>query len=759
MNAASRPLPERLGKYQVRREVGRGGMGIVYEGYDPVIDRRVALKTFITEYFDGTQADNLLTRLRREAQAAGRLSHRNIIAVYDYGEETVKDATGADSSTAFIAMEFIEGRSLESYFEAHERFPMREIERIMGEVLDALDYSHKNGVVHRDIKPANIILLADGTVKVADFGVARIESSTLTQVGTVLGSPSYMSPEQFMGQTVDGRSDIYSAGVVLYQLLTAEIPFTGAFTTIMHRVLNENAPPPSALNVQVPQGFDAVLRKAMAKRPDERFQTAAEFKQAIQAAATAVPEGSAAVTPAAVQTLIRPAGVTGVAGVAVPPPAKQGGLRPAMLFSILGLLLAGAAAAYFVWWPHVGQSLAGRSDGGVSSVSKSSPQPDDAPAAAGTAVISAVGVAGPVDAGHVQDPAAAERAVWADARRQLVAKAAALYVQPSSLDANNSIVQTKLLARSDDYIKTVLLQAHPQTTKDGYTYGTMRAAVSVREVQKSLNRISHDERVDFIRNNGDPRIAVSVRAWTPEADGATGPQPSAVAENLLKEHIRSFGFTIVDDEQAKPPADFRVDGEVRFKKLSATLPASGLTIEKFVLTSWTVKAVDTKSGQEIYQNTKIPDKQSWATQELALQDIGRLIGSEFSQSFFLQYFDFKPKQARLRFSGLPAAAANSVLDEINSDLAVLNASLAPQEGADVVIDTELSVGSASVPDLVQASLLEPLNKKMGAACFTLLGGGQTAEFNIAFDAKCVAALGSLDGAPREALASTRGTSL
>ena len=124
MNDSQRPLPQKLGKYEVRREVGRGGMGIVYEGFDPVIGRRVALKTFITDYFDGTQSDNLLTRLRREAQAAGRLNHRNIIAVYDYGEDTVKNADGADATTAYIAMEFVEGRSLESYFEAHERFPM-----------------------------------------------------------------------------------------------------------------------------------------------------------------------------------------------------------------------------------------------------------------------------------------------------------------------------------------------------------------------------------------------------------------------------------------------------------------------------------------------------------------------------------------------------------------------------------------------------------------------------------------------------------
>ena len=785
MNDAQTPLPQKLGKYEVRREVGRGGMGIVYEGFDPVIGRRVALKTFITEYFDGTQSDNLLTRLRREAQAAGRLNHRNIIAVYDYGEDTVKNADGADATTAYIAMEFVEGRSLESYFEARERFPMGEIQRIMAELLDALQYSHDHGVVHRDIKPANIILLNDGTVKVADFGVARLESSTLTQIGTVLGSPSYMSPEQFMGQTVDGRSDLYSAGVVLYQLLTAEIPFTGAFTTIMHRVLHENAPPPSALNVQVPKGFDEVLRRAMAKRPDERYQSASEFQQAIVAASSA--SSAAAAAMAGSETLVRPAGAAGSAaapkgafaaavagygplGKGVP---GRGAPRPAVLFTVLGLLAAGAAAAYFVVWPRFSEPSGPAAAGPLGRAPPLTAQSNGADAAplggrggapqaianGDSAVISAVGIAAPADAGAGRDGAA--RAVWADARQQLIAKAAALYVQPSSLNANYAVVRTKLLARSDDFIKTVLNQDAPQTSPDGVTFGIMRAAVSVRDVQKTLNQISRDERVDFIRNNGDPKIAVSVRIWSPDAEGTTGPQPSAVAENILKEQIHSFGFAVVDEEHAKPPADFRVEGEVRFKKLSAKLPASGLTIEKFVLTSWTVKAVDTKSGEEIYHNNIMPEKQAWATQELALRDVGRLIGAEFSQSFFLQYFDFKPKNTRLRFSGLPPGAANAVLDEINGNLIVLNAALDARAGGDVVIDAQLSAGTSSLSDLVQQSLLAPLNKKMGANCFTLLAGDQTAELHIAFDSACTApaTMSRLQAAPREALAASRGTSL
>jgi hypothetical protein len=729
MSAASRALPPKLGKYEVRREVGRGGMGIVYEGFDPLINRRVALKTFISEFFDGTQSDNLLTRLRREAQAAGRLSHPNIIAVYDYGEEIVKDAEGVETSTAFIAMEFVEGRSLESYCDANERFPMREIERIMSELLDALEYSHSHGVVHRDIKPANVILLADGTVKVADFGVARIESSTLTQVGTVLGSPSYMSPEQFMGQIVDGRSDLYSAGVVLYRLLTAEVPFTGGFTSVMHRVLNDTPPPPSVLNVQVPKGFDAVLRRAMAKRPDDRFQSAGEFKQALLAAKAEAP-GDDAPLPGATEdmTVRRPK--------SAPAAGQKRALPPRIVVASLGVLIAAGAAAYFLWGSRSGSPPPAQLPGAGAAVPPSPPNGD-------YVLVSAIGVANPADPAYARDNGAAERVLWLDARRQLIAKAAALYVEPSSLNANYGIVRAKLLQRSDDFIVGAVQQQLPQMTTDGRMLGMIRASVNVRDVQKSLNQISRDERIEFIRNNGNPRISVGIRADA---------QRSAAAENLLNERIRSFGFVVVDDAAAKPPADFHVDGEVRFKHLSARLPASGLTIEKVVLTSWTVKAVDAKTGEEIYHNTAIPQKQSWATEELALQDVGRLIGDEFTKSFFLQYFDFKPKKARLRISGLPPNIAGAVLAAVDASLVVLNASAAPQDRGDIVIDTELSGAGDSASNLVEQAILAPLNRKIGATCFTL-ADADASEFHILFDGACksAATLDRLESAPAEAL--------
>src|SRR5437016_7735123 len=280
---------EKLGKYEIRRELGRGAMGIVYEGYDPLIKRSVALKTIRADQLSGENAETVVARFRREAQAAGRLSHPNIVSIYDFGEE---------EGVWYIAMEFVKGRELKDYFQANERFTTADMVRIMTKLLDALDYSHRQGVIHRDIKPANIILLADGSVKVADFGIAHIETSNMTQVGTTLGTPAYMSPEQIMGLPVDGRSDLFSAGVILYQFLTGERPFSGTSTTTMRKVLEENPLPPSRFNVQAPAAMDAVVQKALAKRPEERFQTAGEFAAALNAAAhgemTASPPHAAA---------------------------------------------------------------------------------------------------------------------------------------------------------------------------------------------------------------------------------------------------------------------------------------------------------------------------------------------------------------------------------------------------------------------------------------------------------------------------------
>ena len=281
-----------LGKYEIRRELGKGAMGVVYEGFDPVLLRRVAIKTILPAQLVKGEAADIMARFRREAQAAGRLNHPGVVAVYDYGEAIASDdqtrivSPGSDSAAgqlvAYIAMEFVEGQELKEHFEANECFTVTESARIMGEILDALAHSHGQGVIHRDIKPANLIMLADGRIKIADFGIARTETSELTLAGTVLGTPAYMSPEQFLGQRVDARSDLFSCGIILYQFLTGEKPFTGNPTTIMYKVLREEAVPPCHLNLMLPEVWNEVLKTAIAKHPDDRYQSASDFAAAIR---------------------------------------------------------------------------------------------------------------------------------------------------------------------------------------------------------------------------------------------------------------------------------------------------------------------------------------------------------------------------------------------------------------------------------------------------------------------------------------------
>ena len=274
----SMQVPGTLGKHQIRRQLGAGAMGTVYEGWDPVIERRLAIKTVQLPHAADEETAQAIARFRREAQAAGRLTHPNIVGVFDYGET---------DTIAYIVMEFVDGPALKDLLDRHERFSVPTIARIMEDLLAGLQFSHERGVVHRDIKPANVMLTKEGQAKIADFGIARIESSSMTQAGTMLGTPAYMSPEQFMGLTVDARSDIYSSGVLLYQLLTGERPFDGSMTSIMHKALNTDPPVPSRIAVTVPKAFDTVVGRAMAKRPEDRFASASDFMAAIRGAIAA----------------------------------------------------------------------------------------------------------------------------------------------------------------------------------------------------------------------------------------------------------------------------------------------------------------------------------------------------------------------------------------------------------------------------------------------------------------------------------------
>jgi serine/threonine-protein kinase len=256
-----------LGRYEISGELGRGAMGIVYKGEDPTIHRTVAIKTLRLSEFEEGELTDIKERFFREAESAGLLNHPNIVSIYDAGEE---------HDLAYIAMEYLHGEDLVKYTHKGKLFPLRGVLNIITQVADALDYAHKNNVVHRDIKPANIMLLKDtDKIKVTDFGIARITSSSKTKTGVVLGTPSYMSPEQVSGKKLDGRSDIFSLGVVLFEMLTGQKPFVSEdMTSLMFQIAKEKHPSARKFNPKIPLIVEKVIDKALIKDVNQRYQNA-----------------------------------------------------------------------------------------------------------------------------------------------------------------------------------------------------------------------------------------------------------------------------------------------------------------------------------------------------------------------------------------------------------------------------------------------------------------------------------------------------
>ncbi len=267
-----------LGRYQIERELGKGAMGVVYGGKDPKIGRVVAIKTMaLSDEFEAEELKEAKERFFREAETAGRLTHPNIVTIYDAGEE---------HDLCYIAMEFLKGKDLVPYTKNPNLLPPDKVLSIVERVADALGYAHTMGVVHRDIKPANIMYEPESdTAKVTDFGIARITDSSRTKTGMVLGTPSYMSPEQLAGKRIDGRSDIFSLGVMLYQMLSGRLPFEGeSMTQLMFAIANAPHPQIRAYNAALPAWVDALIDKALAKDLEQRFQTGAEFAEAVRQA-------------------------------------------------------------------------------------------------------------------------------------------------------------------------------------------------------------------------------------------------------------------------------------------------------------------------------------------------------------------------------------------------------------------------------------------------------------------------------------------
>ena len=508
--------PHHLGKYEITEVLGQGAMGVVYKGFDPGIRRTVAIKTIRRELVEGERAAAaMLARFRNEAQAAGKLAHPGIVAVYDYGE---------DASVAYIAMEYVEGNSLREYIGRGKRFAERDAVSVMSQLLEALGHAHERRVWHRDIKPGNVIVMRNGKVKVADFGIARIEASELTQTGMMLGSPGYMAPEQYAAAQIDHRADLFAAGVVFYQLITGAKPFVGTTEQVSYATCHTEPLRPSLADPGKGwERYDAVIAKALAKKPEDRFQSAEAFRAAVLAAHDA-PVAAAVSEETIIVEVLRPAAAVEPSGsprppqgVAPRPASGPAGARPARgrawaLVTAAVLVIAGAGFALwrFGWLPVAQQDAEVQAQ-----LAKARAEADEA-----------------------KRRAQAEAAAAAEARRQLEAQRAA--------DAKaTAIAEAKSKADAEQRAKA-----------DSEARAKAKADAEARAKANTANARAAKERAaaEVAPPREEPRVAAASREPPPP------PKPQAQETAPQSTFLPRLLWGPAQKTQAAQPAAARYDG-------------------------------------------------------------------------------------------------------------------------------------------------------------------------------------------------------
>lgn len=737
-----------LEEYRVERVLGQGGFGVTYLAHDVRLDQQVAIKEYLPRQFAVREADStvvprstadqenfrrFLDRFLGEARTLAKLRHANIVRVLRYFEGL---------GTAYMVMEYERGRSLGEIL--RDMKVPADAAWICGwlpPLLDGLAAVHAASFLHRDIKPDNIFVRTDGTPLLLDFGAAR---SVVAQSGglTTIYTAGYAPLEQY---STDGKqgpwTDIYGMAAVLYRVVTGKPP-----TEAPLRSQNDTLVP--ALQIGA-KSYDARLLAPIdwGLRLDEnaRPQSIAEWRRGrdgvlgldavlCPAATTVVPPAPSERTDPRRQTAAR---------------RERGRRWQVRAGAAVAAVLVGVAATILLLratpptTPAVDHGSApaprlARADG----LAPAAPSLDVAPALVKVAdsQINALGMVDGTDARYRADPELLMADLRSDARRQVIEKAVGIFVQRGALLDHYETLANEIFGHGE-LVGQLVADVQPLHSDDGLVYLPAAAEVRIPDLRKLVFRLSRDDRLALIRAQGDPLISVAVSLRDAERGGPI--ERSALAENVIKQRIRDFGFRVTsphdagsDERGGGQRPDFAIESEAKLKTLRHTLAASGLTIEKYVLTSWTVKCMDRESGEEIYFDNQIPNSGSWADADRALEQIGTLIADAFSRDFFAEHLPRASRENRLAIHAIPSSEAAGLLRrELLALRSVTHVAMTAAAGGTATFDVRWYDQGLDGEQSFDGTVLAPLRRKLGRDCLIAESDG-TADVIVRLSAEC-----------------------
>ncbi|MBI3770021.1 MAG: serine/threonine protein kinase [Deltaproteobacteria bacterium] len=699
-----------LEEYRVESVLGRGGFGVTYLAHDSRLDQQVAIKEYLPCQFAVREVDStvvprstadeaefhrFLDRFLREARTLAKLRHPNIVRVLRYFEGL---------GTAYMVMEYERGKSLGQIL--RELTAPADSAWICGwllPLLDGLAAVHAANFLHRDVKPDNIFVRTDGTPLLLDFGAARSvagESSGLTTVYTA----GYAPIEQYSPDGKQGPwTDIYGMAAVLYRIITGKPPIEAPLRSQNDALVPAVRAGTGRYDARLLAPIDWALRVDERARP----QSVAEWRRGRDGApgldAVLCPEAPTVVAPELHDRS---------------EPRRAGGRRwQTRAGAAVAMVVVVIAAALLV---RLRSPTVPRVDDHASSAVGAPGGDAGGFVDVADSAISALGMVDGTDARYAANPELLMVDLRSDARQQVIEKAVGIFVQRGALLEHYESLAKEIFGRGE-LLERLVDDAQPRRSDDGLVYLPAAAEVRFQDLRKIVFRLSRDERLALISAQGDPLISVTVSVR--DAERGSPIERSPLAENVIKQRIRDFGFRVASprdagsgDRDGGPRPDFAIESEAKLKTLRHTLPASGLTIEKYVLTSWTVKCTDRASDEDIYFDNRIPDSGSWADEDRALQEIGTLIADAFSRDFFAEHLPHASRNSRLAIHGVPSTEAAGLLRrELLGLRSVVHVATAPA-GDGARFDVRWYDQGPGGEQSFDGTVLAPLRRKLGRDC-------------------------------------------